>query len=344
MIFKMKKIIILLLFLISLVSFVTATNELNEIDCVVYEVLPTIYDYQGGGVSLKLRSGTVDNMVAFLQWDLSNYSSVDSGVFNFYVSQTNNLLSAIDLEIEFCEDYIQQETCSVANWDNYSTVYQNCVKVYDVDSTLHSALNNYTINITENIQNDSDGKFTLKMRLNPPYDGIQRLLYIDSLEGTNKPFIDMLGVTCTPDWTCFGYDECNATDEAPCDSVVDDNSCGVSYTGDYLEFTPLTCDYCSANVVLHNESVCINNIQTTFYQDLNFGTCCNVTGIEADCEQVTEYVSSNSSCNFRYDEQDLTPSITDMIVKFFIVIGFFIVPVCVIYIGIVVNKVIKGKK
>jgi hypothetical protein len=50
---------------------------------------------------------------------------------------------------------------------------------------------------------------------------------------------------CIADWTCNLYGDCNSSDLRPCIDAVDTYSCGYNYTGDYTEFTPQACDYCT---------------------------------------------------------------------------------------------------
>lgn len=49
--------------------------------------------------------------------------------------------------------------------------------------------------------------------------------------------------SCEPDWVCNGYGYCLLNSTQPCISVTDNNTCGMSYSGDYSEFTPQPCIY-----------------------------------------------------------------------------------------------------
>lgn len=60
--------------------------------------------------------------------------------------------------------------------------------------------------------------------------------------------------SCTPNWTCNGYTECNISDLQSCNSTIDNNSCGESYIGDYSEFSPQACDGSSPIIHLQNPS------------------------------------------------------------------------------------------
>lgn len=101
---------------------------------------------------------------------------------------------------------------------------------------------------------------------------------------------------CTPNWVCDGYDSCNISNLAPCNSVTDLNSCGGAYGGDYSEFSPQSCNYCVADVTLYNTTGCVLNLTTNCYIDNNFSTCCAVTGLPSDCPQNASIVCSSTGC------------------------------------------------
>lgn len=46
---------------------------------------------------------------------------------------------------------------------------------------------------------------------------------------------------CSPSWYCSSYGSCQTNNLRYCNEVTDLNNCGVSYAGDYSEFTPLEC-------------------------------------------------------------------------------------------------------
>jgi len=50
---------------------------------------------------------------------------------------------------------------------------------------------------------------------------------------------------CTPAWTCELYGYCNTTDQERCIEANDTENCNVTYAGNYSEFTPQVCDYCT---------------------------------------------------------------------------------------------------
>jgi len=121
---------------------------------------------------------------------------------------------------------------------------------------------------------------------------------------------------CTPNWSCDGFASCDVDDEQDCNSVVDLNACGDSYSGDYTEFTPLVCDYCTPDVVNDTWSawsdvgVCLVNDtqeQTRSTSDYDANDCYAITGLPSDEHimnfysdtqyVVCDYCSPNWSCS-----------------------------------------------
>jgi hypothetical protein len=87
--------------------------------------------------------------------------------------------------------------------------------------------------------------------------------------------------------------------------VTDSNSCGNSYTGDYSEFSPLTCDYCVPSWSI--TSVCnSNSTELRTYND-SYG-CYALTGLFedscsasfADCDQWIDcaYLADEINCGY----------------------------------------------
>lgn len=97
-----------------------------------------------------------------------------------------------------------------------------------------------------------------------------------------------LPVFCTPDWSCtlngqvFG--NCTINNTQLCDEVVDLNSCGETYTGDYSEFGTFYCNYClgelgGVNTIYHIGEVCYSTISIPEFS----ADCCNETQLSEDC-------------------------------------------------------------
>lgn len=124
--------------------------------------------------------------------------------------------------------------------------------------------------------------------------------------------------TCTPDWQCSGYGSCNTSNQAPCNAVTDMNACGDTYSGDYSEFSPQSCDYCAFSVthpITGDTSTCdVYGYPNNTAVLSNFATCCNVTKLASDCLCDNGTVSLDyrlgtnyAYCIFGFDEADIVP-------------------------------------
>jgi hypothetical protein len=116
-------------------------------------------------------------------------------------------------------------------------------------------------------------------------------------------------IPCFTNWTCIGYGACNTTNLRPCNLTEDLNNCGVPYGGDYMEFTPLSCNYCSPTWDA-STGKCVAGGRTVSYYYTN--SCCNLTGLPSDCNKPA---NSTISC-FDYGESgDVGKVTSDSIVK-----------------------------
>jgi hypothetical protein len=106
---------------------------------------------------------------------------------------------------------------------------------------------------------------------------------------TNRTLETTTPPPCTPDWTCNGYASCGFDDNRSCNSVADLNTCGDSYTGNYSEFTPQSCNYCTSTYS-NTTSACVGGFQNNTYVYTN--TCCYDTGLPSDCNIPTNTTSA----------------------------------------------------
>jgi len=174
----------------------------------------------------------------------------------------------------------------------------------------------------------------------------------NSLGGLNEnnEIIQFTLNNCIPDWVCSGYAPCNISNLAPCNETTDNNACGQAYSGDYSEFTPQSCNYCSASLTLYSESDCdsVTDLKELCYDITNFGTCCNITLAFNNTDDCPYGNSSsgcvNESCSiFDYSEDDISSSIINVIVKFIIAVGSLVV-IWVIMFGTVWGRNKMGLK
>lgn len=178
----------------------------------------------------------------------------------------------------------------------------------------------------------------------------------NSLGGLNENnlSIEFVVQNCVPDWYCSGYGACNISDARPCNETTDNNACGIPYTGNFSEFNGTTCDYCVGNFVQLNISNCVGGSQEVCYQDLNFSTCCNITGDtiggvgwERDCID-SGNASTDEACfaqvcsAFDYSEEDIPRAIADVIVKALIVLGIFMFILVFVWLFVFGNQLMKN--
>jgi hypothetical protein len=154
--------------------------------------------------------------------------------------------------------------------------------------------------------------------------------------GTNQS-LSALEAGCTPNYICNGYAACGITDNRSCNSVTDLNFCGITYTGNYSEFTPQSCNYCTSTISGPNLGTCISGNQTRTYYYTN--TCCATTNLTSDC---TIGANTTQLCGFApdYTTGDLGKSAVSTLAAFLISLGSFAV-ITTIILGI---RFIQTKK
>jgi len=124
--------------------------------------------------------------------------------------------------------------------------------------------------------------------------------------------------TCTPDWSCNGYDSCSLNNTEVCNNVTDLNTCGEVYAGDYSEFTPQVCDYCTPSWSCSSYAPClINNTKV-----------CNVVEDQNTCgesyagdyseflPQACVYVVGNETYVPSHTSSDIGGVVIDFFVEF----------------------------
>ena len=161
-------------------------------------------------------------------------------------------------------------------------------------------------------------------------------LYNEGL-GCQYPFTDCpTPANCTPIWVCSGYDACNASDYQECNSVIDTNMCGDTYSGDYSEFEPQSCDYCEDAFRSYSDITKLENGSCLYNFTLpRWDVCCNVTHSWNDCVEFetnylniwlnytdTPYIEVIGECT-TYTADDITGAITDGVAKIAITIALF---------------------
>jgi len=180
-----------------------------------------------------------------------------------YTSYTASCLNPTNF---YDSNYLTYSVCDVVNI--YCYMYENYTKPYNylnVSSLQFKVGSQSSGSVFINISvplgcadygNDVAFKFESE-QVNYEGDGTNQFkLYCYNLTGWNRIY-DVssqknryyesgmfFGLSdCSPDWSCNGYDSCMTNDTQNCNSVVDNNTCGFSYSGDYSEFTSQSCSY-----------------------------------------------------------------------------------------------------
>lgn len=143
--------------------------------------------------------------------------------------------------------------------------------------------------------------------------------------------------TCTSSWSCNGYAACGVTNTQNCNSVTDLNTCGPAYAGNYSEFTPQACNYCTTTSTT-STSACVNSLQNV--TGLYTNTCCADTGLPSDCTLAANTTQTCGLYTPDYGTSDLPAAIISGLAGFFIILGTFAV-VIVIILGV---RYFQGKK
>lgn len=122
----------------------------------------------------------------------------------------------------------------------------------------------------------------------------------DTYLGDYSEFTPQVCDYCTPTWNCDGYASCLITDTQLCDAVTDNNTCyeetGLSsdnYSGNYSEFSPNVCDYCTPTWSCAAYGGCSNSTQNcTSAQDAN--GCYAITNLTIDqyAGNLSEFIQS----------------------------------------------------
>jgi hypothetical protein len=148
-------------------------------------------------------------------WISSTDTSVDTGVtidvddWNFYTFSMNT--EGTDTRYLYINGSLVY---------NSTGVYENCNYNLSIGNLYSGIYNNQGIN------------------------GIIDSVYFHDIVGDDEIWGELFNDQfCTPNWTCDGYAACLPNNTQECNSVLDLNTCGDTYGGDYSEFEPQVCVY-----------------------------------------------------------------------------------------------------
>lgn len=99
--------------------------------------------------------------------------------------------------------------------------------------------------------------------------------------------------TCSATYTNTTIQACNTTNQKITQYLSNNETCAPSYNATE------TCDYCTPNIITHTSACTINETQTISYEDLNYTTCCLITGLTSDCIINTPlYTNTTTTCAY----------------------------------------------
>lgn len=126
---------------------------------------------------------------------------------------------------------------------------------------------------------------------------------------------------CEENWTAY-YTACSIADDQVL-HYTDQNNCGTfeDLPVDDGELVP--CNYCTIATQSHLTS-CVNNSRTTYYTITNSASCCDLTGINADCNVPANSTSSCVSIT-GYVPQHTASDIVGVIIDFGVEYGMEII-------------------
>ena len=79
--------------------------------------------------------------------------------------------------------------------------------------------------------------------------------------GNYSEFTPLVCDYCTPNWVCTGFGICDINNTELCNAVLDANECVNPiphiYTGNFSEFTPLSCDFCTPSWTCTGWASCV---------------------------------------------------------------------------------------
>ena len=311
----------------------------------------------------------LSNCSIYIESALNQTSNNVNGVNSFYISDMDN--DGTYYYYVYCENPDDNDTSESRHYHyhaNSPLIYMtqpnhdNTTSLYNITAmeVIGYIINGNLTEVNETIRNSTTTLFQNDSSLLPtgtPLLNLSKIIDV-STWGTGTFYYDIYAIDealnpsienisfiiteCVPSWECTGYGSCNTSDLQACNSTFDFNYCGVAYTGDYSEFSPVACNYCTASTIQISQSDCgfyVTGRQKTLYNYTNYAACCDLTGIPTDCDANYLFGVGNSSSftsgtwalyivdsdcsHFEYDAADAAPAIIDGIVKAIIAIVAF---------------------
>jgi len=301
--------------------------------------------FLGRSTALNALSGVFyDNIVDDLMIGVSNNLDICNGG----IGNTLNQLSIWNIEgvnvllDSACNPLIIPNGISIRNYDTINstiTLNGNGVTLTGsglVGINISGTDENITI-VDSTIQNIDVSGFNKSILLNEftknnlLKDMIVTTAYEDN--GVSNTFTNV-SLFCFENWQPY-YTLCSVGDNQTL-YYLDSSMCG---TYDDLPIDNSTISYCNyCSIAYHSvESACVNSQKTTSYVYDNYGSCCALTGIPADCNLPANTIEACSL--FVHQPSDIIGVITDFGVEYGMtlisVVGIIVIVVVFAYIGFI---------
>lgn len=302
---------------------------------------------------------SLTNETVSLNTSTEFYLDLDVGDNNYYINCTDGINMGTSGEFSIWYDpndpYINLESPLPFNttvYDEYSMDVVGNITNEELDYIVVRLYDNNDIlfyeNITTSFIDSTIFPFDWTFETNATSNGVWDMYVYgnDTASNENELYLSFTVDNCIPDWSCSGYGTCNESDLAICTGVTDLNSCSMNYTGNYSGFLPQECNYCSIDLTELNRTDCINDWQIVGYEDLNFASCCNITGLAFDCMFGNESIGFlNQTCSiFDYSDEDIAKATINTFMKFILGISAFITMYIFVILFIWGYPKITGKK
>jgi hypothetical protein len=159
---------------------------------------------------------------------------------------------------------------------------------------------------------------------------------------------------CIPNWQCSGYGICNTSDQQRCIVATDANNCNETYTGDYSEFAPQTCDYCTPDFHCTSLSSCFQFDMERHCNGLQYvadrNNCYPQTNLTSDQFSGSLSIFDTSNCSEYspvYSTADMGKMLIDMLGNIAVavlgLVGCAVLVLLTLYLFGRVEKGIKGE-
>jgi len=259
---KIKLLIILFVILLN-VSLVLADIKITDLQYNPDEISPDgIFPCQLGSTCYTLDE-TNNNLRRVYQ--KYNFSNISEPIAHAYISvrHLNNNIENLNIQGIYNDDGVWD----YITWNNKDIIVtgNNTLLFSEKASTFPlNTWQNQTYDFANLINNDNDKTFTVFYKWeNESLSIANEFLLYAQIE---------YELDCVNNWTCNNWTLCQETQIKECNQVIDLNSCGEEYLGDYSEFGYPSC--CYEDWSPQYNSCELNNTQIKYYTDDN---SCNTT-------------------------------------------------------------------